>query len=154
MRIRVVFGIAIVGLALPVLAGAQEPPVDAYVWAAACKDCHAAEYDAWAKTKHAKAIDRMSGDQKKGGECIGCHVTGPKQAVEADGKIVNANVQCESCHGAGKAHVEAAKAGNAADAKLAKKPAEKVCVSCHNDTSPHFRGFFYAALTGLVHKTK
>jgi hypothetical protein len=96
----------------------------------------------------------MNAEQRKGGECIGCHVSGPREPVLVDGTIVNANVQCESCHGAGRAHVEAAKAGNPAAARLAKKPAEAVCVSCHNDKGPHFRGFFYAALAGLVHNTR
>jgi hypothetical protein len=79
-------------------------------------------------------------------------VTGAKEPLELEGTVVNANVQCEACHGPGKAHIEAAKAGNVAAAKLAHPPAERVCVACHNERSPHYRGFFYAALKGLVHK--
>src|SRR5690349_15911235 len=81
---------------------AQDPaPVQApdYAWADSCKTCHGAIYDAWSKTKHASALDRLSGsDQEK--ECIGCHVTGPKARV-FDGnnkKVLNKGIQCESCH--------------------------------------------------------
>jgi hypothetical protein len=141
-------------------ARAQEaaPPQPAagegYVWAAECKACHEAIHDAWSKTKHAKAFGRLNADERKAGsQCIGCHVSGPKEPIEVEGSVANASVQCESCHGPGKAHVEAAKAGNAAAAKMVKLPPERVCASCHNDKSPHYRGFFYAAFKGLVHKS-
>jgi hypothetical protein len=132
---------------------AEPTPAEGFAWAAACKDCHSEIYEAWEKSKHARTINRLSADQREGDQCIGCHVTARVPLIE-DGKIVNANVQCESCHGAGKAHVEAAKAGNAAEARLVKKPAERTCQTCHNDKSPHYRGFFYSALVNLVHKTK
>jgi hypothetical protein len=32
------------------------------------------------------------------------------------------------------------------------KPAAPLCQTCHNDKSPHFKGFYYNALVGLVHK--
>lgn len=126
---------------------------EGYVWAEACKECHEPIYQAWAKTKHARAIARLGGEQRRAGSaCIGCHVTGPKEPVMVEQSMVNANVQCESCHGAGKAHVDAARAGNAASVRLVKSPPESLCQTCHNDKSPHYRGFFYAALKGLVHK--
>lgn len=144
-------------LALASVARGQEPAAPAaaegYVWAEACKECHEPIYQAWAKTKHARAIARLGGEQRQAGSaCIGCHVTGPKEPVMVEQSMVNANVQCESCHGAGKAHVDAARAGNAASVRLVKSPPESLCQTCHNDKSPHYRGFFYAALKGLVHK--
>ena len=129
------------------------PGPESYAWSTACKECHADVYDSWAKTKHAKTIGRLSADERKAGsECIGCHVTGPKEPITVDGEIVNANVGCESCHGAGKAHAEAAKAGQAASVKLVKKPQAPLCDACHNAKSPKFKGFYYSALVGLVHK--
>ena len=135
------------------LALAQEPaPVQApgYAWADSCKTCHAAIYDAWAKTKHATALDRLSNaDQEK--PCIGCHVTGPKARVmdDAGKKVLNKGVQCESCHGAAAAH--------AADPKvktgLVKTPSAASCEQCHNDKGPHFKGFWYDAMKTLVHRT-
>jgi len=135
-------------------AAAQPAPgQESYTWSAACKECHAEVYDSWSRTKHAKTIGRLNAEERKaGGECIGCHVTGPKEPIMADGEMVNANVGCESCHGAGRAHVEAAKAGEAAKAKLVKKPQAPVCETCHNAKSPKFKGFYYSALVGLVHK--
>lgn len=123
----------------------------AYVWDAACKDCHADIYDAWAKTKHKTALNRLSAadhDQP----CAGCHLTGSPKPVMVDNKIANTGVQCESCHGPGKEHVDTAKAGT--PAKFAKQPTESTCVECHNEKSPHYHGFFFSAMRGLVHKTK
>jgi RecJ-like exonuclease len=124
---------------------------EGYVWAEACKACHGAIYDAWHETKHARTIARLSAEEKETA-CIGCHVTGPKQMVVEDSKHVNVYVQCESCHGAGKAHIEAATGGAAKPGGVVRSPAQRLCESCHNDKSPHYRGFFYSALKGLVHK--
>jgi hypothetical protein len=121
-----------------------------YVWDAACKDCHAEIHAAWARTKHKTALNRLSAaDQEK--DCAGCHLTGSLKPVVVETTIVNTGVQCESCHGPGRAHAESAKAGT--PAKFAKKPAEPMCVECHNSKSPHFHGFFYSAMKPLVHKT-
>jgi RecJ-like exonuclease len=149
------------GMLVAAGAWAQEAPpsqaagtaAEGYVWAGECKACHAEIYDSWSKTKHARTINRLSAEERKAGSaCIGCHVTGPREPVDAGGEVVNASVQCESCHGSGKTHVEAAKAGNAASAKMVKSPPQRLCETCHNDKSPHYRGFFFAALKGLVHK--
>jgi hypothetical protein len=168
MSSKVIVGVVAAVMAVAAMK-AQEPPAgsaqespapaaaamvpDGYAWATGCKDCHQPIFDAWAKTKHARALSSLgSSDREAGSTCVGCHVTGSKGPIEVDGTVVNANVQCESCHGAGQAHIDAAKAGNATAAKLPKSPPERVCVACHNERSPHYRGFFYAALKGLVHK--
>ena len=130
----------------PVTAQTTAPTEADYAWADSCKKCHEEIYEAWAHTKHARALDRLSGgDQQK--ECIGCHVTGPKSRVEQGGKVANAGIQCEGCHGPAKAHV----ADPAVRTGLARKPAEAVCVACHNDKSPHYRGFYYSAMIGFSH---
>lgn len=128
---------------------AQEQPGAGYAWSDACKSCHADIHAAWEKTKHAHAIVRLnSSEQQK--ECINCHVTGGPGKIEQDGKFVNANVQCESCHGAAAAHA----ADPTVRTGLARKPAQAVCERCHNDKSPHFRGFFYAGMLGFSHPVK
>ena len=40
-------------------APAQTAP--GYIWADGCRSCHQEIYDAWAKTKHATALDRYAG---------------------------------------------------------------------------------------------
>jgi len=45
-------------------------------------------------------------------------------------------VQCEACHGAGRAHVEAAGGKALPNADW---PSEKICAQCH--TQPHSPGF-------------
>jgi hypothetical protein len=157
MRITMTLGtMALVAglVSSPTINGQESTPqaVEGYVWGGACKECHAAIHESWDRTKHATAINRLSSDERKGTQCIGCHVTGPKEAVMVEGKMVNAGVQCEACHGSGKGHVEAAKAGNPASARLTKRPAAALCQACHNDKSPHYKGFYYNALVGLVHK--
>jgi RecJ-like exonuclease len=127
------------------------PLSEGYVWAEACKVCHGAVYQAWHDTKHARTITRLSAADKDTA-CVGCHVTGPKQVLTEGEVHLNANVQCESCHGPGKAHIEAATAGSARPGHVVASPGQPVCESCHNDQSPHYRGFFFSALKGLVHK--
>jgi hypothetical protein len=66
---------------------------------------------------------------------------------------VNAHVGSESCHGPGAAHIKAAREG-AGLGGIRRKSPQSLCETCHNDKSPHYRGFFYSALVGLVHRTK
>jgi hypothetical protein len=120
-----------------------------YAWADSCRGCHEDIYDAWARTKHASALDRLSNaDQEK--ECIGCHVTGAKGRVVAGNKVLNRGVQCESCHGASAAHVADPKAKTA----MVKTPVSRTCEECHSEKSPKFKGFWYDAMKPLVHKTR
>src|SRR5262249_11190226 len=103
------------------------PPVknpDLYVGMELCSACHAAQAEQFAKTIHAKAA--------------------PASATYGTG--------CESCHGPGKAHVEAMvdAGGDAAKVVTGKKlifgfhgkPAENAarCLNCHK-TSPDQRQF-------------
>jgi len=148
-----------VAVALLGATAAQEVPAtpqdSPYVGADACKDCHTPYYEAWHGTKHANAINRLSAAEKAGGQCIGCHATGTPAQLTAEGANPSLpGVQCEACHGPGRTHVDSANAGTPKPGSLAKAPAEEVCVRCHNQKSPHFRGFFYSALAPLVHPVK
>ena len=151
MDIRTFVSAPVAAIALCAAASfAQAPVADqapGYSWADSCRSCHQPIYEAWAKTKHASALDRLS-TTEQGQPCVGCHVTGPKTRVTEGGKVVNRGVQCEACHGGSAAH--------AADPKvktgLARIPDEARCVECHNDKSPKFKGFFYAGMAPLSHK--
>lgn len=138
--------VAVLAIGVSAHPRAQAPATQGFAWADACKSCHADIYTAWAKTKHARTINRLSaGDQQK--DCIRCHTTGPGGKVEVEGKFVNANVQCESCHGAAAAHV----ADPAVRTGLTRKPKVEACTACHNDKSPHYRGFYYDGMLGFSH---
>jgi hypothetical protein len=134
----------------------QSPTVtnSGYVGSAACKDCHAAQYEAWDKTKHSRAFSKLDAADRAKGTCIKCHVTGTAEmiAAEAD-KPTFPNVQCEACHGAGLRHIEAAKTGDTVTDRP-KHTVEETCTRCHNEESPRYKPFFYRALTSLVHPTK
>lgn len=122
-----------------------------YVWDAACKDCHVEIYDSWAKTRHKTALTHLSAADQANG-CAACHVTGSAMPVTVEGKLVNAGVQCEACHGPGREHVDSANTGTKTPTKFTRTPNESLCVECHNAKSPRFKGFFYAAMKPLVHK--
>jgi len=145
-------GVVIVASVAARQPSAQTPAPSPYVGADTCKDCHAKQYTAWAATKHAKALTKLQPEQREGGTCIGCHVTGSAEMIAAEGANPSfPNVQCEACHGAGRAHVEAAKTGDSVT-DLPKPTTEESCTRCHNETSPHYKPFYYSALKGLVHR--
>ncbi len=120
-----------------------------YVGVAACKMCHKAQYDVWAGTPHAKAMQaaKVADDPK----CLKCHQTAfGVDAALLDPKFDKSlGVQCEACHGAGgdyKAMATMKDKAKAAAAGLntisvADGSAEKFCVKCHNSESPTFKGF-------------
>lgn len=152
MSFLLLFAVWVAGGTIVKIQPAPPPDTSGYVWDAACKDCHAAIHAAWTHTKHATAINRLSAAEREK-ECAGCHLTGSLLIVaDSAGKPLNAGVQCESCHGPGREHAESAAAGS--PKPLARKPDQKVCEDCHNNRGPHFRGFFYAAMSPLVHRTK
>ena len=126
---------------------AQAPQPADYAWAESCRTCHEPVYEAWAKTKHAGALDRLSAAERAT-ECVGCHLTGPRTPVLDGTKVLNRGVQCEACHGAAKAHVT----DPTVRAGLTRVPASELCEACHSEKSPRFKGFFYSGMAGLSHK--
>ena len=126
-----------------------------YVGADGCKECHTAHYDAWAGTKHAKALGKLSGGDRENEKCLRCHVTGSADMIKADlGKPRFPGVQCENCHGAGAKHVEQAKAKAMVKGAITKTPDEDACTKCHSSESPHYKPFVYVAMKGLIHTVK
>lgn len=111
-----------------------------YLGSGWCGSCHGAIEEAWKQTKHAKAIESLTGKRRDDDpECLKCHVTGlnDKHAVggfvsiSASSKMVG--VQCETCHGPGGRHAAAP-----LQSKM-RTVDEKTCRFCHNnDTDPTF----------------
>jgi 2',3'-cyclic-nucleotide 2'-phosphodiesterase (5'-nucleotidase family) len=114
---------------------AQDSP---YVLSETCAKCHQAEYEVWQKSRHSHAFAALETKQRTfDAACIGCHSLG----FQKPGGFVNiratpqlANVQCESCHGPGAAHVAAPAAGN-----YKTPPKNQSCLICHDrENSPDF----------------
>ena len=131
-----------------------------YIGAKKCKMCHnkpatGAQYKQWLGTKHAKAMESLKGDEKNDPKCLKCHST----VGHADPDLVltlkvTEGVSCESCHGAGSAYKSKAvmKSREKSVAKGLIIPNEETCKTCHNDESPHFKGFNYEEyLKKIVH---
>lgn len=109
-----------------------------FVGDAKCKMCHKAEHTSWSATVHAKAWDVLKPEEQKKAECIGCHSTGKL----VDGTLLT-GVQCEACHGAGSEYKaqKVMKDRAAAIAAGLVVPDKALCVKCHNEKSPTFKGF-------------
>lgn len=154
------------------LAGAQAAPKEHnYVGVKKCKTCHnsekgGAQFLKWSESKHSKAFATLAtpkaleiakakgiADPQKSDECLKCHVTGHgKPAGRFAATFVAADgVGCESCHGAGADYMKMKTMQGIRDKSLKADdyglvmPTKEVCVDCHNDKSPTFKEFKWAA---------
>jgi hypothetical protein len=115
-----------------------------FVGSTACMNCHPLFHQQWSNTPHAFAFETLV---EKGyafnPECVYCHVVGygaPTGYISPEKTPHLAGVQCESCHGAGKEHLE----GKPMESGVP----EEVCVRCHDDVhSPPFEYSVYSALS-------
>ncbi len=137
-----------------------------YVGVKTCGMCHKKEnvgqqLKIWQESKHAQAYKTLQTEEadkiaKEKGfttkavdtpECLKCHVS----AYDVDAALLGSKfkiedgVQCETCHGPGSEY-KSKKVMK--DNKLAVENGlmlydniEKLCVKCHNEKSPVFKGF-------------
>jgi len=109
-----------------------------FVGAKKCKMCHKKDgiHPSWAETKHAKAWDLLSDDEKKKEDCVKCHSTG----TTAKGEFLE-GVQCEACHGAGADYKKKSIMQDHEKAMAAGliMPTEEVCKACHENVPEEFR---------------
>lgn len=129
-----------------------------YVGVQKCKMCHKKIHGAWLETKHAVAIETLGDTSATDEACLACHVTGygkPGGYVGAEETPGLVGVTCEACHGAGSLYwkVPIMKDYEQAVANGLVEQDSSVCISCHNEESPTFKGFSYeeAKETG-IHK--
>lgn len=129
-----------------------------YIGAAKCKMCHnkadkGAQYNQWASTPHAKAMERLKGADATNPKCLKCHSTaaGANQALIATITVAE-GVSCESCHGPGSAYKVATvmKDKTLAMSKGMIMPDEKVCKKCHNEQSPNYKGFNFKEYSAKI----
>lgn len=124
-----------------------------YVGYEACADCHADIVEGWKTTSHARAFEdlKQQGAEKQSVPgCVRCHVV----AMDADGGFIDMeltpelkDVQCEACHGPGRAHTE-----SQSPEDIMGRPDEISCRVCH--TEGQDRNFAYAVKSRLVHGGK
>lgn len=118
----------------------------AYVGTNQCFQCHRPQTNTWSETKHAQAFTSLPERYRNDATCLKCHVTG---FGEATGFVAGTEkdllmVGCESCHGPGARHVDAAQRFVLAstpdeEAKIEKElrdsvvktPTDDVCIACH-----------------------
>ena len=119
-----------------------------YIGAAKCKMCHKVQFTSWEATPHAKAFDRLSGDEASNADCLKCHAT--NASAEMPG------VQCESCHGAGSAYKAMAvmKDHDKATAAGLVTPTEATCMGCHTGAPHDQKPLDFAARVDQVHEHK
>lgn len=104
-----------------------------YVGYTACQPCHQKLVDGWKTTRHANAFENLKtqGAEKQGiPGCFRCHVVG----FEKDGGYIDMqltpelkDVQCEACHGPGRAHVES----GGDKTRIVGRPGADSCRVCH-----------------------
>lgn len=140
-----------------------------YVGNKKCIGCHKTQYQAWKEDYHAKAFDDLKPgtkveaktkcnldpdkDYTTDASCLECHATGYGKPAMKNAKLDT--VGCESCHGPGSNYRNVKimnkkkyEADRATQHKLALEaglvaPDEALCVACHNDRSPTWKGFDY-----------
>lgn len=122
----------------PALSGA------AYAGSEACAPCHAAAAKVWRASLHARATKTLADAHEDADpECIVCHAVGADREggfAGAGSTPHLAGVGCESCHGAGAAHVRDPK-------RALGKVGLTVCRTCHVvQHSPRFSPDRYWAL--------
>ncbi len=136
-----------------------EEAAHSYVGPKKCKGCHKDVHASWLETKHAKAFDLLSDEEKKNEKCIVCHTSG----IDKKGVLIE-GVTCEDCHGAGSDYKSAkimSRKKWAADPETYKKmaieagliyPDTTTCVKCHTkEGNTNYKEFDFEKSKGTVH---
>lgn len=138
-----------------------------FIGASKCAICHkkpeqGGQFGIWQQSAHAKAFDVLGtpeakeqaakmgvDDPQKSGKCLKCHSAayGLTEEQVSQAIKVEEGVSCESCHGPGKDYMKMSvmKDKDAAVAAGLQIPDEATCKKCHNEQSPTFKGFDFAA---------
>jgi hypothetical protein len=120
-----------------------------YVGWKTCVACHAEISQLWSQTRHANAYDSLLNSRQQDlPACLQCHVVGYGETggfLDQELTLELAGVQCESCHGSGKGHIDAPDGMH----DIIRSPTEKDCRTCHTTgQDPHFD---FQSKIALVH---
>ena len=115
-----------------------------YVGTEVCRKCHEEVYAVWKKSKHAQAYEtlvRVGRDYDP--ECVKCHTTGYGEGgfMSVSKTPELKEVGCESCHGAGRRHIERV------EERYGRVP-ERDCLKCH--TKEASIGFNYQEYSHVI----
>jgi hypothetical protein len=116
-----------------------------FVGAQACSACHENAQSVWEGTGHSGAYSILERVNKEyDPECIGCHTVGFNKSggfIDLSVSSHLIDVQCESCHGTGRDHLES---NGILSTENSNWSLEKICAQCHiGDHSPNFRTSLY-----------
>jgi hypothetical protein len=116
-----------------------------FVGAESCKACHPEAFAAWRTSKHARAFETLSPQQKNDARCASCHAPDLR-----DQRVVG--VTCEACHGGGQYYSPRYVMKDPELARLVGlvDPSERQCRSCHDASSPSLRPFEFAQKLKLI----
>ena len=149
-----------------------------YVGAKMCGMCHKTEsagkqFVIWENSKHAQAyktlttaeadnIAKDKGFNTKAVEtefCLKCHTSGYNvdASLLTDKFNISDGVQCETCHGPGSDYktikiMKDKKLAVEKGLKIYDNP-EELCVKCHNEESPAFKGFNFKEMWAKIEHT-
>lgn len=157
-----------------------EDPGYKYEGVKKCKMCHSsaksgAQYKQWESSEHSKAFTHLAtpeakeiakkagveGDPQQSPECLKCHVTAYAVSEDLKGEslTMEEGVSCEACHGGGSAYCKMSTMMKVAAGTMDGHevglitPTEELCLKCHNEKSPTFKGFdFKARYTEILHQ--
>jgi len=170
--LSIVLAVLVLAVASSLLSQVAVAADHAYVGAGKCKMCHnspakGAQFTKWTESSHSKAYATLASeeakkiasekgiaDPQKADECLSCHVTGhgADAAMLTDKYNVEDGVGCESCHGPGGDYwkMTVMKVKDDAVAAGLVLPTEATCKGCHNEKSPTFKGFDFAAASAKI----
>lgn len=113
--------------------------------AEACAPCHRDHFDAWRRTPHAAAWERLPAQRRDDLRCVGCHTEGLAEAVRG--------VQCETCHGPADTHPpERAAAVAVRRGRRFMQVPDAVCFRCHTADAP--RDLALPGDRGRIHRVE
>jgi hypothetical protein len=129
----------LVVLALPAGARASDK-----VGAETCKACHAAAYEAWRASPHARARESLPERSQDDKRCLSCHAPDVEDGL--------AGVSCETCHGPGQLY---SARYVMRDAELARalglaEVGARTCAGCHTESTPSLVRFEYERKLPLI----
>ena len=115
-----------------------------------CGNCHVSKQREWVTTRHASAWASVADRDNASTACASCHTTNGTSsgdstddgagyfAVDANSKPLYYDVQCESCHGPGSAHVTAPDDTQPIVGVTADTGMTSSCGTCHTGTHNPF----------------